>query len=280
MLGQMNASNSDNPLSEAIRSLGHSDFFPALLSWLKIDSLVSDPLALVYQPDQRPHVLYHTYDQEHYQNHIRAYIDTGIYVLDPFYRASIESQRQGISELGDVAPDEFEKSEFFTQYYAPLKLHHEITVLVQLNEQCFLHFSLDAAQGSEQECRDILDDKADILMSLLYQQGQQLLQQNAPQHSVAQSVHQALNNFGSSMLTPREQDIVHLMLQGHSNQSAADKLNVAHSTVKSHRKSIYQKLDITSQSELFYLFLDSLPHLSDDTPDPLSHYLNPPPKGG
>ncbi|BFM17884.1 helix-turn-helix transcriptional regulator [Maricurvus nonylphenolicus] len=276
----MNVSHSDNTLSQAIRALGHNDFFPALLSWLEIDKLVTDPLALLYQPDQRPIVLYHSYDQKHYQDHVRAYIDTGIYVLDPFYRASVEHQQQGISELADVAPDEFEQSEFFTQYYAPLKLHHEITVLVPLNEHCFLHFSLDTAEGSEQTCRDILEARIDVLTSLLFQQGQQLLQQNDSQHFVAQSVHQALNNFGSSILTPREQDIVHLMLQGHSNQSAAEKLNVAHSTVKSHRKSIYQKLDITSQSELFYLFLDALPHLSADTPDPLSHYLTPPPKGG
>jgi DNA-binding CsgD family transcriptional regulator len=276
----MNVSSSDNKLSNAIRALGHNDFFPALLSWLKIDTLVTDPLALAYQPDQRPIVLYHTYDQEHYQDHIRAYIDTGIYVLDPFYQASVENQRQGIALLNDVAPDEFEQSEFFTQYYSPLKLHHEITVLVQLDEQCFLHFSLVAPKGSEQKCRDILEAKLDVLMALLFQQGQQLLQQNQPQYSVAQSVHQALNNFGSSLLTPREQDIVRLMLQGHSNQSAADRLKVAHSTVKSHRKSIYLKLDITSQSELFYLFLDSLPHLSADAPDPLSHYLTPPPKGG
>lgn len=276
----MNPTLSDNSLSAAIRALGHSDFFPTLLSWLEIDTLTTDPLALLYQPDQRPIVLYHSYDKKHYQDHIRAYIDTGIYVLDPFFRASVEHQREGISLLKDVAPDEFEQSEFFTRYYSPLKLHHEITILVQLTEQCFVHFSLDAPKGNEQKCHDILNAKLDVLTALLFQQGQLLLQQTQSQHFVSQSVHQALNNFGSSLLTPREQDIVRLMLQGHSNQSAADRLNVAHSTVKSHRKSIYLKLDITSQSELFYLFLDSLPHLSADAPDPLSHYLTPPPKGG
>ncbi|MEW5251244.1 helix-turn-helix transcriptional regulator [Microbulbifer sp. 2201CG32-9] len=270
-------------MSEIIRAIGSTDFFPGLLSWLGIDTLASDPLALLYQPDQRPLVLYHNYGEASYQHHVRDYIDTGIYVLDPFYRASVEQQRQGIAMLSDVAPDEFEQTEFFTRYYLPLKLHHEITIQVPLCEHSFIHLSLDANEGSEDACHNVLAARLDILTALLFQHGQQQLQALGSQQFVAQSVQQALNNFGSSLLTPKEQELVRLMLQGHSNQSAAERLQVAHSTVKSHRKSIYQKLDITNQSELFYLFLDSLPHLSADEPDPLSQYLAPaapPPKGG
>ena len=45
--------------------------------------------------------------------------------------------------------------------------------------------------------------------------------------------------------------VIALILQGHSNLSAALVLGVARQTVKVHRRNIYRKLMITSQAELF-----------------------------
>jgi hypothetical protein len=48
------------------------------------------------------------------------------------------------------------------------------------------------------------------------------------------------------------------VLRGHSSDSISQQLGIAQGTVKIHRKNIYNKLKISSQSELFSLFISSL----------------------
>ena len=64
--------------------------------------------------------------------------------------------------------------------------------------------------------------------------------------------------FGTSLLSCREAEIVRLILKGHSSKSIARVLGNSPETVKVHRKRIFVKLNITSQGELFSLFLDAL----------------------
>ena len=47
-----------------------------------------------------------------------------------------------------------------------------------------------------------------------------------------------------------------LLLAGHSTKSAARELAISDGTVKVHRKHIYQRLAVSSQTQLFRLFLD------------------------
>ena len=62
-------------------------------------------------------------------------------------------------------------------------------------------------------------------------------------------------DFGRDTLTDRERDVVQLILIGHNSNSIALKLCVSLSTIKTHRRNIYSKLRISSQAELFSLFL-------------------------
>ena len=54
-------------------------------------------------------------------------------------------------------------------------------------------------------------------------------------------------------LTPREKEIVALILQGYPTITIAERLGLSRGTVKNHRRRIYYKLDITSERELFLL---------------------------
>jgi len=49
----------------------------------------------------------------------------------------------------------------------------------------------------------------------------------------------------------RERELVDLILKGHPNATIATKLGIAGGTVKNHRARIYDKLDITTERELF-----------------------------
>ena len=59
-------------------------------------------------------------------------------------------------------------------------------------------------------------------------------------------------------LTPRETEVVRLSLIGAPNALIAKKLGVSIGTVKNHRWRLYYKLDITTERELFRLFLSTL----------------------
>ncbi|MFC6978671.1 helix-turn-helix domain-containing protein [Microbulbifer taiwanensis] len=91
----------------------------------------------------------------------------------------------------------------------------------------------------------------------------------AESESFGNRLDSALENFGTSVLTRRECEVLHMTMRGHSIKSMAERLDASVDTIKTHRKHIYTKLDITSQSELFYLFISALRHHAESDSDPL-----------
>jgi DNA-binding CsgD family transcriptional regulator len=61
-----------------------------------------------------------------------------------------------------------------------------------------------------------------------------------------------------SGLTARERSIVGLMLKGHDSPGIAAALSLSVGNVKNHKRRIYAKLDISSERQLFVLYLDIL----------------------
>lgn len=68
----------------------------------------------------------------------------------------------------------------------------------------------------------------------------------------------ALDRYLDSSFTPRERDIVRLVLLGYPTSKIADRLGLSVNTIKNHKKRLYAKLDITTERELFLQFLASL----------------------
>jgi DNA-binding CsgD family transcriptional regulator len=69
---------------------------------------------------------------------------------------------------------------------------------------------------------------------------------------------QATARFLEDRLTPRERDIVGLMLLGYPTLKVAERLRLSVNTVKNHKKRLYHKLDITTERELFLNFVSYL----------------------
>jgi DNA-binding CsgD family transcriptional regulator len=59
-------------------------------------------------------------------------------------------------------------------------------------------------------------------------------------------------------LTPQQRSIVELIMRGHPNASIASRLKISAGTVRNHRCRLYDRLDITTERELFHLFLKEL----------------------
>jgi DNA-binding CsgD family transcriptional regulator len=56
----------------------------------------------------------------------------------------------------------------------------------------------------------------------------------------------------------RERELVDLILAGHPSATIADRLRITLGTVKNHRRRIYDKLDITTERELFLQYFEHL----------------------
>ena len=80
----------------------------------------------------------------------------------------------------------------------------------------------------------------------------------AQQPETKGSVQAAFDSFGCGVLTERERQVAQMVLQGHSVKSTAHELGISPETVRMHRKNLYLKLEINSQSELFAQFISWL----------------------
>ncbi|MDO0901323.1 response regulator transcription factor, partial [Enterobacter hormaechei] len=67
----------------------------------------------------------------------------------------------------------------------------------------------------------------------------------------------SVQQLKGARLTARELDVGRLMLSGCSSKEIARKLEISVETVKVHKKHMYSKLGIKSQSELFSIFLQA-----------------------
>ncbi|MBP6334229.1 MAG: response regulator transcription factor [Bacteroidia bacterium] len=68
---------------------------------------------------------------------------------------------------------------------------------------------------------------------------------------IARMVVKSFNNFMTSVLTDREQEVLMLMSGGNSYKMTADSLCISHDTVRFHIKNIYKKLEVHSLQEAF-----------------------------
>ncbi|MCR8922090.1 LuxR C-terminal-related transcriptional regulator [Dasania sp. GY-MA-18] len=270
-----------NQLGNVVASLGSDTFYPALCQAFSCFEEVSDLLFLYFSDQQRPQCIYSNVDsEEHYALQVSSYIN-GPYIFDPYYQASLQGIANGAYRLKDIAPDNFKKTEFFRHYYKATHVTDELSYVVALPHHQHLHFSISHARPGKSfsvKTLRFLNSISHLITELLskhwlLQDSHHYPDQNN-KSNLNQALQQALKNFGSTLLTPREHDVLQLVLHGHSNKAAAERMNISLATVKLHRKRIYQKLDISSQAELFYLFIDALSSAkASDSGDPLQAYM-------
>jgi DNA-binding NarL/FixJ family response regulator len=67
-------------------------------------------------------------------------------------------------------------------------------------------------------------------------------------------------------LSPREAQVLRLLVQGHTNQEAADRLMVSVKTIETHRQRLKEKLGLKSRADLFRFAVDCGLLATDETP--------------
>ncbi len=220
-----------------------------------------------YRSKGRPLDLYNPGDSDYRQLIVQNYI-AGSYLLDPFYlRFTTGDLGSGFHALSEVKPDDFKESEYNLTHYGWTGIFDEVVCYVPLEDGLTAAMSLTRGRGDKPFTKTekaLLDDIAPVIAVLIqhYWSGDQN-QGDDPNTSPSLStlqlhIQNTFQQFGRSVLTEREAEIIGLIMQGFSSFAVSEKLEIAVGTVKIHRRNAYQKLKISSQNELFAMFLESL----------------------
>lgn len=256
----------DEQIAEAILSLGESKFWPKLEDALKC--LVNFDFVVIfgYRGDETPVNLYDSFGPTRLDIHVTKYLE-GPYLLDPFVQACRAKITPGLYRLKEIAPDRFYQSEYYRSYYKKTDLAEEIGFLFSLPKDTYIVLSLMRVKSSsvfsgkelkqlrsvEQTVRALTLQHWQYIETMFSDSGVRF-----DQTVVQKRVNEVFKSFGASILTTRECEVVGLVLRGYSSEAIADILGIAKGTVKTYRRSIYAKLGISSQSELFSKFISAL----------------------
>ena len=209
-----------------------------------------------YRRDSPPDPLYNDLDPLNAAVTVELYTD-GHYLNDPFFLVCKDAIPTGAFRLGELAPDDFHRSAYYQDFFRKLRLRDEIGIFVKESHDQWILLSL--ARKSQKprfaagDCAAFNGIYQLVAAALLRQWGRRPTDDPMPKPLGRQ-----IGEFGTGILSPRESDVIHLILLGHTSAAIADHLGIAEGTVKVHRRHAYAKLGISSQVELFSAAASSL----------------------
>lgn len=240
------------------KQVGKDSFFPALSNTLNLIVKIDCSGVFFYNGSEVTNI-YQGDFSENYSKFINLYLK-GLYLLDPHYSLITKGAETGLYHFNDIAPDCFHETKYYNAFIKPVGISDEYDFIVRINN-CYVDFFLDLLGGKfSEEDKAILKSITPMITYLIEKHWIKSKNNSSRvEHDDEDIQYQSIfDSFGKSILTTREQEVVQCILHGHSSKSLASKLKISPSTVKTHRKHIYQKLHITTQSELFSLCIQSL----------------------
>lgn len=215
--------------------------------------------------DRPPQLLYQRGIPEKYRESIIDRYFSGGYLLDPFCLAVEQGLAEGFYHLEEIAPDNFFDSEYYKTYYLKAGSSEDSFYIVDTGHDTKVSVSLFQGFGGESlraEQLNLLRAVEPLVREFISEFGRRGLQHSAVSEGgrdeLKQRVQSAFEHFGCDLLTEREREVAHMVLRGHSVKSTASQMSISPETVRMHRKNLYLKLEIGSQSELFALFIEWL----------------------
>jgi DNA-binding CsgD family transcriptional regulator len=264
-----------NHLARLIPAVGSAEFVHQLVAMLKQLVPNDDTTIILYPGTDLPVIEYFEIPEGSTVSNLDVYVK-GAFLLDPFYLAASRDRAFGLFRLRDLAPRDFKSSDYYKSWYLNCPYQDECGYLIPIGEEGFLNIALGTYPPRARFTRAELGTLQGIwpMVELLCQEHWASAGTRSPGVNLRGQLHAALNSFGSSLLTDREAQVIKLVLHGHSTKTLAERLSISMETVKLHRKHAYSKLEVSSQAELFYLFLDSVMSAGDyEGGDPLLPYL-------
>lgn len=268
--------NSD--LANIIAHVGDSIFFQQVFAAIEAQVPVAYPQAWLYHKDLPPQLLDHKIPKDAYGSQVDEYLE-GPYREDPFFKISLSAPRNNCYRLSRLVTGDFEQSSYHRDYYASTGTVDEAIIVTRLADGSVINISLmrleNQGEFSEEEY-NWLYSVSQCLAELidLHTRREEFVESNLLQPGVDHHIQQGYESFGRSYVSEREQEVLELLLRGYGADTSAEKLDISLETVRRHRKSIYKKLDVNSQADLFALFINVIPYVAKAKgDDPLKAYM-------
>lgn len=251
-------------------------FIPMLADMFKELVPTNNIMVITYPSKSLPRIEYNDLPA-HRVSIIDKYVK-GAFLLDPYYLAASKQAKVGFFHLSALSPDGFDESEYNRVYFQFCGLYDECGYIFQLDDEgkYFVNISLGRIDETERFCESDLKQLAEVtplIASLVKSHWQEEESEADQQPDLRKQLETALESFGTSILTERENQMVQMILHGYSSKAIAARFNISVETVKLHRKNAYAKLDLSTQGELFNLFINSLMNIKNyEAGDPLVTY--------
>jgi DNA-binding CsgD family transcriptional regulator len=255
-------------IAALIDSLSTPAFGEALDAMLRRAAAFDLSGVFVFPYDARPLLLHDGYTRHVAPQAWAAYLG-GAYLLDPFYVACNNRHPAGLWRMRELAPDDF----FDTQFSTSREVHpcvstqsgslvEEVGFLVPLDGGVTATYSLMRVKGH----LGFSDTELESLRAYepIVQAAIRASWKHAAERPVLVQVgrddlmEEAFGKLCAERLTLQQRNIVRLILRGHSNGSIGESIGISEGTVRIHRKNIYKRLAISSQAELFSIFIEHL----------------------
>lgn len=216
---------------------------------------------LAFHRDASPEVLHHTLEPAGREHYLDRYL-AGPYLLDPLYQLAVAKTKPSVCRFREASPDRFRSSEYYRQYCERTHLVDEMDYLVDVAADTTVALVVGRRTRvfgrAELDWLELIEPLVQRTMVKVWS----LHTARGPRKDGSTALHRRLtecfDHFGASVLTQRERQISQLLLRGHSSKSVARQLKIAPGTVMVHKRNLFAKLGISSQYELFSLFIDEL----------------------
>lgn len=264
MIGKGKMSVWNEKLALAIGAVGRPDFPAALEDALS--SLIPFRICMVFSYDGQgnPQPLHHNMATDVASIVVQDYA-AGPYLLDPFYAELRTGRREGIYHLRALAPDSFFRSEYYLKHYRRTGIRDELGIPATLTEGVSAVLSIARTMEAPFFTRADFRRYAEVapvvraLMSAHWAKPTSEVRGSPPATAAEPpQLDTVLRRLAGDLLTTREIEIIGLILKGYSAAAIAAGLKISEGTVKVHRKNAYRKLEISSQAQLFSLFIASV----------------------
>lgn len=216
---------------------------------------------IAFHAHASPDVLHHTLEPEGRRHYVDRYL-AGPYLLDPLYQLALDDDMPAVCRFRDKVPDRFRSSEYYRQYCERTHLLDEMDYFTEVSASTTLVLVVGRRtrrfSRTELECLELVAPTVDAAMRQIWERRDKGVGAAHAADDMHGRLTECFERFGESVLTERERQISQLLLRGHSSKSVARELDIAPGTVMVHKRNLFSKLGISSQYQLFSLFIEDL----------------------
>lgn len=249
----------EHRLADAISRLRRDGFEAALWQLVLALARPDNLIVLGYRDAGAPLVLTRQAASPRVFARLESTYLAGAYRLDPYFELHLRRAADGAYRIRDIAPDAFQRSRYFVEYFGETTLIDEIGVTATLAEGVSLNLCLgrDALSGRPFAPAEVAASQrlAPVIGALARAHWQGVAARAGPAEDTPSRLIRAARETRGIALSPRQATVALMILRGHSTPSIGLRLGLSPQTVKVFRKQLYRRCGISSQAELFALML-------------------------